>query len=867
MTSNQFLSYLIEKERLTPETVKNIVFSDTYKNKIEKDEDSFRKVGRLLIDSGLMKKEELESEIDDFANREAAAEKDKGDLEKLYVMVVYSDEKFGSTVRKALEADGHRVIECRDAIEANDEMDRAPCDLVVAEQELTAVDGVELASMLLQNDRRLYTAVLADDPDGLHIAAHLYVEPRFVLASKHNYLKTLLPFIETISRKKTDLMNLKSDSSAGPARVDAPDARLGDWLDEIVVDYTKEGVTLFIDPAKVPRIADRHRITKSQNKLYNDFFDSVQNQLRKMRVEQIDARALEIAVWYPWRAPVKIAPPQEPTRDASAHVYKAEDGKSVLVDYTPPSGKGRHVRKQLLVREVHNAAPEFFLLENTLDRLYETKETVRKLTIAEQRDASAHIRVSNDKLEATLTLQRPYGGKPIDIEDVLKKIDELGIKRGLKRDVLREACFSGLWDREIVIARGDPAVDGENGLIIHVAEQKFAERKKAEDSVDHRIVHRMLNNVGAGETILSIEMPTTGSPGIDIFGQTIQPKPGRPVKFSAGKSAKQDSDIILGDNVELVMDGRFLVSKIDGMLQRHGKHISVMPVYEIKGNVDYSVGNVNITGAAVIHGSVLSKFEVHATGDIYIMGSVEDAIINSGGSVFIEEGVYGHEKGIVLAQGNVETRTIEQANVFARGSVEAQSNISHSLVVAYNTISVNGQKGFAVGGSLKAGLGITVPRLGGPSHTATYAEVGSLLSIEEELAKLRETMLKRIAINEMQSRAASSQQKDKKEKQEPAESGADPKDKEEDSKKYGGVRVKQYDRYFLDWIEKYVKENKGKRSVYKPGENFGRNRIISNQLTYPGVQMRIRGLNLSIMNECVGKRVFSISGDKISESV
>lgn len=868
MTSNQFLSHLIEKQRLTPDTVKNIVFSDAYRTKIENSEDGCQMVCRLLIDSGLMKKDEVENEIVELKTKSDFDVEETGALEKLNVMVVYSDENFGMAVKEALQEQGHSIIECRDAIEAGSEIERSPCDLLIAEYELTAVDGAELASMLLQNDRRLNAVVLASDPDKLKLDSHLYIESRFLLAKKDDSLKELFLFIKSISLKKTGLVKVTSDTATEPARVIYSDARLKDWLDEIEIEYTKDGVMLFIDPAKVPRIPDRHRLTKSEIELYNTFYHSVQNHLRKMRIEQLDIKTIELAVWYPWRAPIKIAPVQEPTRDATAYVYISEDGKRVLVDYKPPTGKGNHVKRESLRREINRNAAEFYVMEEAIDRLYAIREPVRGMPLAECRDATADIFISKDGLEATLTLQRPYGGKPIDIKDVINKINDLKITKGLKTDILKEVCFSGLWDREVVIARGIPSVNGENGKIRYVAEEKFAEQKKNEGLVDHRIVRRM-NNVSAGETILSIEPPSEGKPGVNVHGEIIPAKAGVPVKYATGvKSVKDSVDFAIGDNVELVMDNKFVVSKIDGMLQKRGKLISVVPVYEIKGNVDYSVGNVDIKGAVIIHGSVLSKFEVHATGDVYILGSVEDAIVTSGGSIFVEEGIYGHEKGIVLANANVESRTVEQANVFARGSVKVQSNISHSQVVANETIDVIGQKGFVVGGSLRAGLSIAVPRLGGPSHTVTFVEVGSSINIEEDLEKLRETMLRKIIIYDLQSRSGTSslQQKDSGEKSDAAESDSDKKE-EEDKKKYGGARVKQYDRYFLDWIEKYVKENKGKRAGYKPGDNIGRNRIITEQHMYPGVQMKIRTLNFNVTNEYAGKRIFSISGDKISESV
>ncbi|MFA6450174.1 MAG: FapA family protein [bacterium] len=860
MNENGFLSFLVSKQKLTPPNVREIISGEAGKSAETNDADldAFRK---KIVGSGIMSEDELLIELSEYKTK--CLNENVEEISPLDIILVYENEEFGKLIEGILSSVGHTITVCRDAVEAGGLLERVPCDVIIADLHLNAIDGVELASMLLENNKRLYAAALADDAGSYNLPAKLYVEPRFAFISKKESERELSSFIEKVSARKTGRASIAAASQAPVSEAAPPvDGKIALWLQATEIKYTSDGVTIFIDPARIPRAADRTNIGKFDRDLYNSFFEELKKKLSRMRIEQLDVRNLEVAFWYPWNVPIRIAPAQEPARDAKASVRLSPDGRSVTADYTPPTGKGYHIRKDVLERRIHDAATEFFFSREAFDRLFLASAPLVNVPVAEQRDGNFEIRISQDETEATLILRKSYGGNPITAETILGAVAKIGVKENLNADRIREMCYTGVWDKEIVIARGKPPANGENGKIRFIYKEKSAAAQTAPTGFDHRVVKKM-DNVSKGESLLSALPPTPGVAGVNVRGKAIPAKAGKPVRFAKTKSSS-DSDVIVGDNVELVMDNTFLISQIDGMVQVDGRKISVVPVYEIKGNVDYSVGNLNIKGAAVIHGSVLSKFEVHATGDIHVLGSIEDAIVSSDGSIYVEQGIYGHEKAIVCAANAVEARCIEQANVFCRGTVFAHSNISHSLVVAFDRIVVAPGKGFVVGGTLKAGVMASTPRLGGPSHTITSIEVGSTICLEEEMEKLREYMLKKISITESQNRRATTGQ------QEPAQkSAAQSEDAaaEELKAKYGGIRVKPYDRYFLDWLESYSNKFKLRKHIYKPGEHQTLNKVISENQTYPGVNIRIRGLNFNIANEITGKRVFSLSGDRISESV
>src|SRR5919112_440905 len=64
------------------------------------------------------------------------------------ILVVEDDERVRAGLRRAFEAEGHRVLACGDAAEALRELHREGCDLVVLDVELPGVSGLALCRLL-----------------------------------------------------------------------------------------------------------------------------------------------------------------------------------------------------------------------------------------------------------------------------------------------------------------------------------------------------------------------------------------------------------------------------------------------------------------------------------------------------------------------------------------------------------------------------------------------------------------------------------------------------------------------------------------------------------------------------------------------
>src|SRR5690606_11485656 len=110
--------------------------------------------------------------------------------------------------------------------------------------------------------------------------------------------------------------------------------------------------------------------------------------------------------------------------------------------------------------------------------------------------------------------------------------------------------------------------------------------------------------------------------------------------------------------------------------------INVFPVYEVNGDVDYKVGNIDFNGTVVVRGSVLPGFRIRSNGDIRIIGTVEGAFLEAGGSIEVTEGVVGQNKGKLYAGRNVKCSFVQDAMITAGEDVLVAQSIMHSHIKA-----------------------------------------------------------------------------------------------------------------------------------------------------------------------------------------
>lgn len=313
---------------------------------------------------------------------------------------------------------------------------------------------------------------------------------------------------------------------------------------------------------------------------------------------------------------------------------------------------------------------------------------------------------------------------------LLNLIQANGIKYGIQHDVLKQISQTPSYfsRSRAQIAIGDEPQHGIDGRIVYAfnLDNKGTRPMETEDGrVDYKEITQ-LNNVRQGQLIATREPALPGRNGRDVMGQEVPFKPGKEARFKIGK------------NVVVTGEDSAMYAAIDGIVSITDKgKLNVFPIYEINGDIDYSIGNINFVGTVVVRGNVLSGFKIAASGDIRVTGGVEGAELEADGSIEILGGIIGYNKGFVKAGLNVKSSFVQDGNIEAGQDVIVSQSIMHSTVKAGRDVICDGPKGLIVGGHIQAGETVTARTIGNTMSTATVIEVGVLPGLRNELVQLR----------------------------------------------------------------------------------------------------------------------------------
>lgn len=359
-------------------------------------------------------------------------------------------------------------------------------------------------------------------------------------------------------------------------------------------------------------------------------------------------------------------------------------------------------------------------------------EIIARLDAAgEAEDAAVWIKIADDGMIAWLYLFSPQnGGADITEEGLLTAMREAGVHYGFDPEeigrIARQKCYFQLF----LAARGKAAVNGKNGELVDcVARESTITVNRGEDgSVNYENV-TAYHNVKQGDVIGNIIPPTEGEDGINVRGEKVRARHGRP------------ADLPLGGNFSLSPDGKSLIAAIDGQVSFRNNKFILERLLVIDGDVDLSVGNLNFDGDIVIGGDVRDGYHVEATGNITIRGMVEDAFVCAGGNICLEKGMNGNGSGSLDAQGEIRSKFLENCVVRSSGNVYAGS-IIWCTVSCDDSVIVTSEKGAIIGGTCTAANCVEANSIGSRSNRPTTIVIGNTPNMVEQRRVLEEKLEK-----------------------------------------------------------------------------------------------------------------------------
>jgi uncharacterized protein (DUF342 family) len=286
------------------------------------------------------------------------------------------------------------------------------------------------------------------------------------------------------------------------------------------------------------------------------------------------------------------------------------------------------------------------------------------------------VDINVESLNATMHLKEGISQSGIKLSDtaLVFCLKRKGIIFGLLTDAIRDIAKSCLVGKDVVIAKGKPAVNGENAKISFEIDLDKAVKPKEDElgHVDYRDINSIAQ-VSKGQIIAKKEPPTPGTPGKDVTGKELPPVPG--------------GDTIMrgGQNTEVTPDGKQLKALVSGYIYKKDDVVHISEQLSIKNNVDFSVGNIKYSGDIKIEGDILPGFTIETGGNVTIKGEAESAkIISRDGSVVVGKGVVGKNDMSVSAKKDVHLAFAQGSLITAEGDVLIDKFCMHCVITANN---------------------------------------------------------------------------------------------------------------------------------------------------------------------------------------
>jgi uncharacterized protein (DUF342 family) len=142
------------------------------------------------------------------------------------------------------------------------------------------------------------------------------------------------------------------------------------------------------------------------------------------------------------------------------------------------------------------------------------------------------------------------------------------------------------------------------------------------------------------------------------------------------------------------------------------------------GDVDASVGNLDVNGSTAYPRRCKRRFRIKAKGTLRDSGNGGRAMIECNGSVSIGEGINGMNRGKIYCNGDIHSRFIENTTVICDGDVHSEA-LLNSNISAGGSIILKSQRSSIRGGSYYAGVTVYAGDIGTSKNLPTLIAIAS----------------------------------------------------------------------------------------------------------------------------------------------
>lgn len=345
-------------------------------------------------------------------------------------------------------------------------------------------------------------------------------------------------------------------------------------------------------------------------------------------------------------------------------------------------------------------------------------------------DALLTVEISSDEMHGTITVSSPaIGGADISADQIRRALQTQGVVAGISEEKINEFVDSPVYGVPFEVASAELPVDGKNAYISYNFEtdkSKLKMKESASGQVDFKELNR-IQNVVEGQPLAQKMEPERGKAGKTILGRYLEAKNGK------------DINLPLGKNVYVDTDGKTICASINGQVVLNGDKISVEPVYLVEGDVSIKTGNITFLGTVIVKGCVDDGYEIKASGNIEIAGTVGRCKLEADGNIIVNQGIMGRDEGYIRAGKSLWAKFIQNTKVDVEEYVYVSDSIMNSDVTCNKKVFVQGKRAAIVGGHIFATEEIYTKNIGSAGGgSETILEVGYDPRAKNRLDELQE---------------------------------------------------------------------------------------------------------------------------------
>ncbi|KAA3637804.1 MAG: DUF342 domain-containing protein [Calditrichaeota bacterium] len=338
-----------------------------------------------------------------------------------------------------------------------------------------------------------------------------------------------------------------------------------------------------------------------------------------------------------------------------------------------------------------------------------------------QKQSRVNVTVSKDIMTASILLRRPQAGDDsITLDEILDSLQKEGVIFGINTEAIEQILKDEAYNTPLKVAEGEmPKRGPDSEFIFHFETAQSLKPQEDEDGhIDYKNIN-FIQNIEKGGVLVTRVPAKPGIPGTNVQGKSIKGPDGRSLPFKNG------------DNTEISADGNTVIASCSGAIVFLNNKVSVNDVLHIKGDVDFSVGNIDCRGSVRVSGTIKTGFSIKTDGDLEVNGNVEDATLDVQGNIMVKGGFFGKGHGIMKSGGDIYVKFAEGQKLIAGGDIAVGGEVVNCIMVAKGNVHVKGAKGKIVGGETKAKKEIRASFLGTESGTLTTL----MVAYDNELMK------------------------------------------------------------------------------------------------------------------------------------